>query len=113
MATKGSGCAYFLFLFSFYLLTHLHIIGIIVSTPFNNPAVQYIPPLPNLLAGGRGWDGCDRGWIWSRHWYGKVLQHQVPLLRPGPQCGRPGGHHPGPQDARGRAHCHCWGPFAS
>lgn len=70
------------------------------------------PLFPNLLAGRRGWDGCDRGWIWGRHWYGEVLQHQMPLLRPGSQCGRPGGHHPSPQDAWGRSHCHCWGPFA-
>lgn len=45
----------------------------------------------------------DRGWLWCRHRHGKVLQHQVPLLRPEAPCGGAGGHSPGLKDARRRA----------
>lgn len=44
----------------------------------------------------------DRGWLWRRHWHGKVLQHQVPILGPETPRGGAGGHSPSLKDARGR-----------
>ncbi len=54
-------------------------------------ALRGLCPAPELVARSlREW--APAGWLWCRHWYGEVLQHQDTLQRAQTQLRRPGGN---------------------